>query len=391
MEGDTHVTTVNGVHYDFQGAGEFISLRDADGSEIQTRMTPVPTTTLGPTDAHDGLSTCVSLNTAVAVHVNNHRVTYQPNISGVPDPSGMQLRIDSNLTTLGPGGIDLGPDARVVKSSTPGGILVDFPNGTVLSVVPLFWPSQGKWYLNVDYLQTPSLEGIAGATLPGSWLPALPDGTSVGPLPGSLDQRYADLYQKFGEAWRVTDYNSLFDYKPGTSTATFTDKTWPPRKAPCTVPEARPVRPVSLQLAQGACRAIRDKNAHADCVFDVMVTGHTGFAQIYQQSQRMWTGATTIVVTDNGDPTTIGEPVTFTAIVTPVSETVKGVPAGTVQFVLDGHNVGEPVKLDATGRAYWTTSNLTPGRLLVTATYIPAASGVFLASTSDGHTHNVKR
>ena len=44
MEGDTHVTTVSGVHYNFQGAGEFVSLRDGDGSEIQTRMTGIATT-----------------------------------------------------------------------------------------------------------------------------------------------------------------------------------------------------------------------------------------------------------------------------------------------------------------------------------------------------------
>ena len=51
--------------------------------------------------------TCVALYSAVAARVGKHRVSYEPNISGVPDPSGLQLRVDGVLTTLGPQGIDL--------------------------------------------------------------------------------------------------------------------------------------------------------------------------------------------------------------------------------------------------------------------------------------------
>src|SRR5262249_9122509 len=61
--GDPHITTADGAHYDFQSAGEFISLKDSNGDEIQTRLAPVSTTFVG-TDAYDELTTCVSLNTA---------------------------------------------------------------------------------------------------------------------------------------------------------------------------------------------------------------------------------------------------------------------------------------------------------------------------------------
>jgi hypothetical protein len=57
--------------------------------------------------------------------------------------------------------------------------------------------------------------GIAGAIPAGSWLPTLPDGSSMGPKPAGLHDRYVDLYQKFGEAWRVNGESSLFDYAPG--------------------------------------------------------------------------------------------------------------------------------------------------------------------------------
>ena len=113
--GDTHITTANGVHYNFQGAGEFISLRDPGGDEIQTRQTAVSTTFIGE-DPYDGLTTCVSLNTAVAARVGEHRVTYEPDLSGMPDPSGLELRIDGVLTTLGLFGRDLGNGGGRVSS-----------------------------------------------------------------------------------------------------------------------------------------------------------------------------------------------------------------------------------------------------------------------------------
>jgi lysyl endopeptidase len=60
-------------------------------------------------------------------------------------------------------------------------------------------------------------------------------------MPTDLHQRYLDLYKNFGDFWRVTDKTSLFDYAPGTSTATFTQPTWPPQNPPCSVPGETPV------------------------------------------------------------------------------------------------------------------------------------------------------
>src|SRR5205823_3613639 len=150
LDGDPHITTANGIHYDLQGAGEFVSLRDSDGLEIQTRQAPIPTTFNPGPDPHDGLATCVSLNTAVAARVGKHRVTYEPNLSGVPDPSGLQLRVDGVLKTLGPTVLDLGDGGRLANTSAPGGLELDFPDNSILFVTPGWWADQSKWYLNVD-------------------------------------------------------------------------------------------------------------------------------------------------------------------------------------------------------------------------------------------------
>ena len=381
-EGDPHMTTVDGVHYDFQGAGEYITLRDADGTNIQLRMTPVPTAgVLGP-NGYTGISTCVSLTTAVAARVGSRRLTFQPNISGVPDPSGMQLRIDGVLTTLGPSGMNLGSGGRVVNSASGGGIEVEFPNGTQMVVTPGWWASQGKWFLNVNVSRTPAVEGIAGAIAPGSWLPLMPDGTSLGPRPAALHDRYAQLYDKFGDAWRVSNATTLFDYAPGTSTATFTIAGWPSETAPCTVPASPPVVALDPSVARELCSRITNKNRFGDCVLDVTLTGEKAFARTYILTERILAGATMLTLSSDKDPVRPRETVTFTAIVERKASTGRGAPTGLVQFMVDGKRVGEPVKLNTAGRATWKTATLRPGKHEVSARYIPTKNSAFFATST---------
>jgi hypothetical protein len=390
-DGDPHITTVEGIHYDFQGAGEFIVLRDGNGTQIQTRQSPV--TTQPPyVNPYTGLATCVSLNTAIAARVGTHRVTYQPSLglAGLPGTSDMQLRVDGVLTTLGAQPINLGPRARVMKSAAGNGIEIDFPDGTNLTATSNFWgPPHNRWYINLSVFSTEATEGIMGALASGSWLPALPNGTSLGPKPAALPQRYVDLYQKFANAWRVTNSTSLFDYAPGTSTTTFTLASWPPENPPCVVPESPPTKPVDANIAQRLCAQIVDKNRKADCVFDVGITGEPGFAKLYLASQQLQAGSTRTTLNDNKDPTVFGEAVTFTATVTLRASSGKSIPTGTVQFSLDGAKTGNPVKLNTKGQATLNTSSLAAGNHRVGAQYIPGQGSAFLASSSLDKPHAV--
>lgn len=368
--GDPHIKTVDGTHYDFQSAGEFTLLQDGSTMEIQARQTPISGAPPIP-NAHTGLTSCVSLNTALAARVGAHRVSYQPNISGKPDPSGMQLRINGVLTDINAlQSVNLGSGGRVAKAPAGNGIEIDFPNGTSLTAIPLWWSSQSKWYLNLSVFGTPATEGVMGHVQAG-WLPALPDGSSLGSKPASLSQRYIDLNQTFADAWRVTDASSLFDYAAGTSTKTFTNREWPPEaSAPCIVPDSPPVTPIDWDRAVEACRAIADKNHRNNCAFDVAATGEFGFVEAYLLTQKIDLESTRTDVYVKQHP----KGVTFVAVVRMKKTGARisareGQSIGTVQLTLDGRKM-EPLTLDSNGQAIWTTS-LEAGKHIAGAAFSP--------------------
>jgi hypothetical protein len=394
-DGDPHLTTVDGVHYNFQGAGEYVALRGDGGLEIQTRQTAVQSaaTFLG-TDSYDGISSCVSLNSAVAARAGTHRVTLEPSFEAFENPSGMELRVDGVVASLDSRGLNLGGGNRVVPAPIGVGIEIDFADGTVLVVTPRWWSYMSLWYLDVDVLHVDAATGLLGPIAPGSWLPALPDGSSVGPMPDTLAQRYAVLYGTFGNAWRVSDASTLFDYKLGQSTRTFTRLNWPLTSAPCRTPPSpvAPAKPLDLATAQQVCQPITDANANADCISDVMLTGERGFAKSYLVSQQLKAGATATVVNHTLDLLAQKRSWIYLATVTSIGSPPGRTPKGTVQFLFDGQVVRAQVKLDRNGRAKWETSEFKILDHDIVASYLPAKGSVFLPSSGlDAGNHGAPR
>jgi lysyl endopeptidase len=404
IDGDPHITTLDGTHYDFQGAGEFVVLRDKQLGEVQVRQTPVATSFNPGADAYHGLATCVSLNTAVAVRMGKHRITYQPNINDIPDPSGLQLRVDGILQTVGPQGMYL-DGGRISKTVASGGIEITFPEKYVLIVTPGWWESQKQWYLNISIIRTNingesgasfttdslAVGGIGSSIAPNSWLPRLPSGQSMGPMPSTLHDRYVDLYQKFGNAWRVTNSTSLFDYAQGKSTSDYTHTSWPSENPPCNFADMIPNLPITLIAAQSACAQITDTGRRSNCVFDVQITGELSFASTYLLAQKIEDNGTNTTIIQDKNPSQHNEAVSFIATVIPLkaSERDHSKPSGTIQFTLNGKNVGSPVKLDANGHATFTTSMLPPGNHKLAAIFTPASSSHFLESSSVELSHTV--
>ncbi len=298
--GDPHLTTVDGVHYDFQSAGEFTALRE-EGFVVQTRQAPVPTATTPITNPYTGITHCVAIYTAVAAKLGSTRVTLQPTPGAEPNPKSMELRVNGKLTQLGEAPMilyasagDAGADAArggtvdgTLTQHADGVLEITNARGTQLVVTPNYWENQKVWYLNLNVYGTSAHEGTMGSIAQKSWLPALPDGSSVGPRPESASDRYQALYEKFADAWRVTDPTSLFDYAPGTNTATFTRDEWP-RNNPqsCAIEGQTSAVAVTEQVAQQECAGVKNTLDKADCVFDVMITGNKGFAKSYETMRR---------------------------------------------------------------------------------------------------------
>lgn len=291
--GDPHLTTVDGVHYDFQSAGEFTALR-GDGLEIQTRQSAVPTAAVPITNPYTGITHCVSIFTAVAAKLGSSRITVQPSPGAEPDPNSMQVRVNGEVVKLTDapyvvraGGSDKGAIEATITKRPDGMFEITDARGTQLVVTSNYWNARKVWYLNVNVYGTAARKGTMGRLGERSWLPALPDGSSLGAKPESESDRYQVLYEKFADAWRVTDQTSLFDYEPGTNTATFTRDEWP-RNHPqsCAIEGETSAEAATEEVAQQACANVVDATKRADCVFDVMVTGNADFGKSYEVMQR---------------------------------------------------------------------------------------------------------
>ncbi|HEX6191108.1 MAG TPA: hypothetical protein VFZ42_02035 [Chitinophagaceae bacterium] len=289
--GDPHIRTVDGVNYDFQAAGEFTLLR-GEGIELQVRQMAVETSSLLGPNAYTGLTSCVSLNTAVALRIERQRITYQPTLNGRPGNS-LQLRIDGKLTEIPPRPIPLASGGRIVKTSAPGGIQVEAPGGTVIIITPAVWELHGLSYINIDTRGVRATQGLMGSIAPGNWLPALPDGSQLGPKPRDLNQRFKILYDVLGKAWRVNDSTTLFDYAAGTSTNSFAIINWPAGHAipNCILPTGpaavTPLKPLSQTQAEQACAGVTDGDRRINCIQDVMVTGDVAFAKAYLAADKI--------------------------------------------------------------------------------------------------------
>ena len=304
-EGDPHLRTVDGVNYDFQSAGEFVLLRDP-GLELQARLSAVTTAgPLGP-NAHTGLSSCVSLNTAVAMRVGDHVITYQPILHPLANgefethkpnlkTTRLQLRIDGEPTVLGTNTIPLSKGGRIVPTNDNGGLEVQIPGGTRIAVTPSFWERHQLHYMNINVYHGRATEGIMGAIAPNNWLPMLSNGQFLGPRPASLAQRHQDLYKTFADSWRVDATTSLFYYEPGYTPASFVVPDWPvsqpqncvaPAQPGVPVPTA-PITPIGRAQAEQLCNALVDPQRRDNCIQDVMATDDAIFAGTYLQSQKL--------------------------------------------------------------------------------------------------------
>ncbi|HIK44263.1 MAG TPA: VWD domain-containing protein [Leptolyngbyaceae cyanobacterium M65_K2018_010] len=278
--GDPHLITYDGYRYSFQTVGEFWLTAARDGHfQVQARQQPIPGRPL-------------SMNTAVAMKVGNHRLALYADQS--PDGQsplwldGRPLALPEGSLPL-PGGGTLRRSGRHYQIQWPTGESLQVAEtslaGTAFLTLTVEVPRQAGAYQgllgNLNGNPNDDLQVRGGAVIPPQDVYApvarLVQGLIPAPVPLNQAQTafFQQLYRQFGESWRVAAADSLFDYAPGQTTETFTQRDFPSQ-----FPSLAGVAPAQIQAATRLCQeAGVDEWMLEGCVFDVAATGQPGFVQ----------------------------------------------------------------------------------------------------------------
>ncbi|SCE76745.1 von Willebrand factor type D domain-containing protein [Micromonospora viridifaciens] len=259
--GDPHLTTFDGLHYDLQAAGEFVAVIGS-GLEVQTRQVPYPG------------STTVSVNSAVAMNIDGDRVAFYQTGDGI------EVRVAGEMKKISAEALVLPHGGTIARTPEMDAYLVVWPDSSSAWVAEL-----GTWGLNLDVrladVRKNAVSGIFG-NFDGSADNDLVsrDGKTVDTAPD-----FDTLYRKFGHSWRVRDGESLFDYPSGQNTHTFTLADFP----------SRPVSAADLtarDVAELICRnaGVFEQPYLDDCIVDVAVTGQSAFVAGMAATQAAATG-----------------------------------------------------------------------------------------------------
>ncbi len=246
-DGDPHLVTIDGLKYDFQAVGEF-ALADSGDLLVHIRQRPF----------RDGKT--IAGNGAVAARVAGRRVA----IYADQKP---QLRVDGKPEELAAGPLELAKGA-VVRASG-GTYVITWPEGDRLTVI-----SAGD-HLNLRLAPASGRRGKVRGLL-GNY-----DGDPTNDLAGAdgkaqpLPLSFRDLYGAFADAWRIKQTESLFDYGPGETTETFTDRAFPAAPATTSTLPAD-----TYEKARKACAnaGVTDATMLDACILDVGLTGDESLA-----------------------------------------------------------------------------------------------------------------
>lgn len=257
-DGDPHISTFDRVGYSFQAAGEFILFRTTDGgSEFQVRQEPFLN------------SSVVSVNTAITTQLGD-------TVVGVYAGQDTPLIID---------GVEV--DLTVGETITAGNGTVSF-DGRAYTIIDEFgngvWslPSTEFNFMNLRAFAQDDFGGqIEGLLGNGDNNPAndfaLRDGTVLEqPIPAT------SLYGAFADSWRIDQDSSLFDYAPGESTETFTNRDFPSNVV--TLDDLDPQARENAEAIAIASGLEPGSFAFETTVIDIALTGVNEFAEAAEEA-----------------------------------------------------------------------------------------------------------
>jgi hypothetical protein len=243
--GDTHITTFDGVYYDFQASGEFLLAEDGTNLVVQARQAS------GAPTWPDA-----SVNKAVAVRMGATRVAIYI------EPT--RVEIDGTPTTVADGAnIQRPTGAQITRKGNAYWITDDRGN----SVRAVLNPTWIDVRVGLGIAMHTAVRGLLGN----------PNGNGQGLVTREnvllkAPVLFRDLYQTYGESWRVLPQNSLFTaesrIKPGHPAKPFYSTDLPKEKA------AR---------ALAACKeaGVKDAVLLDSCVLDTTVLGDKTAVKVF--------------------------------------------------------------------------------------------------------------
>lgn len=283
--GDPHMRTYDGYTYDLMSVGEFVLTKAANSNfEIQTRQT----STNGR----------ISLNSAVAMNVNSDRVCIYT--QGFPDAfTTIPLRVNGDPLDLKVYESFALLNGGVIRRESNQSYRISWPTGEQALVK--FFGSQSRLYMNVlpqvfaagnhgMYLGLlGNADGIPSNDLTSKFgqqtslgrhfysLNTINNGQSVSRTAQKDEAKFnKSIINNFGESWRVSSYNSLFDYAYGKNTYSFKQNTKAKNVATlANLPEN------DVKAAKKACEeaGITDTDVLRGCTLDVAASGDLELAK----------------------------------------------------------------------------------------------------------------
>lgn len=233
--GDPHITTFDGLFYDFQAAGDFV-LFETDGSEVHVRQEAV------------GGGAPVSINTSLAVNLDGYRVELFADERSRPAVMVDGHRLDEDE-------FDQVEGLQVGESGT---FLLEWRDGTTVSFGPQYGHVEAKLSGRVE---SGDVRGILGNYNQDPADDLLVGGDKLTDVE-QIDPNY--LYGPFADRWRVDKTSSLFTY--GDDRPTFdevNDRSFPGN--------AQELAEADRARAEAVCREVGVLAEMVDaCVIDVV-------------------------------------------------------------------------------------------------------------------------
>lgn len=273
---DPHLTTLDGLKYDFSCAGEFILCKtNIRGFEIQIRQKP--------------LGKDVAGNKAIALNVFGDTICFYTEdfpddykkirlrINGKPfENKQIPKKLRNNKGNI----VFDNNQTYIVKWITGEKAIIKYYNNNLIDI-----------YLYVPYSTISIYEGLLGSynrnqeddiKINGGkiigkekkYFDAILKNTASDGMAGDVYEKYQKkLHQDFGNSWRVKKSNSLFGYPAGTSTDNFTDLNFPENHEPL-----KNISASQKENAKKKCLQAGVGNAEMhQCIYDFAQTGDDTF------------------------------------------------------------------------------------------------------------------